>query len=261
LRDADSPVWLAEAFASSRGAVTSSDALADWVRRLAPPGFPIVVESNAAGPAFFHAPSSADVQRVLHELRLTPHEFRVGFVGSLQPWHDLTTLVDAVAALDRVTPSRLVLAGEGPLRNELLRQAWERQVRLTLCGPLSHDDVPACLSLLDVVVIPSLRTDALSSPIKLFEAMAAARAIVATATEPLRRVVEHDRHALLVPPTDAVAMADALRTLRADPARRFRLGAEARRAAECQHTWDAVATRVLAFARQAGEAQTESCSN
>lgn len=252
---------LTQALAHSTGAVATSEEIAAWVRSLAPAGFPVAVEANGAGPGFFEAPRTNGLQQVMQQLRFAAGEFRVGFVGSLQPWHDLGTLVAAVAGLGRASRTRLVLVGDGPARNALLRQAWESDVCLTLSGSLPHDDMPALLSLMDVIAVPSGRPDSADSPIKLFEAMAAARAIVATETAPVARVVEHGRQALLVPPSDPAAMTQALRTLRDDPALRAKLGAEAKRAAESRHTWDAVAERVLAFAMRASRSARESCGS
>lgn len=252
---------LAEGFAASSGAVAVSDEVAAWVRALAPEGFPVAVEPNGAGPAFFEPPRTRAIQHVLTQLRLSSDEFRIGFVGAFRPWHDLPTLIEAVARVARVVPARLVLVGDGPTRNDVLRMAWEKNAPITMAGRVGHDEVPSYLAMMDAVAVPYASVDAYFSPLKLFEAMASARAIVASATRPVTRVVQHDRQALLVPPGDAGAFADALLELARDPQRRARLGAEARRTADARHTWDAVAKRVLEFAKGAGPRERESCEH
>lgn len=252
---------IVQGFASSRGAVVVSDEVGAWVRRLAPADFPVAVEPNGAGPDFFAAPSSSALQQVLGRLRLGRGEFRIGFVGAFRPWHDLGTLVRAVGRVARHTPARLVLVGDGPARNEVLRQAWDAGAPVTLAGPVAHRDVPAHLALMDAVAVPYADAEAYFSPLKLFEAMAAARPIVASATHPVTRVVEHDREALLVSPGDADAMAEALLALARDPALAARLGGTARRTALACHTWDAVAERILRFAAGIGRPQRESCGH
>lgn len=252
---------LAEGFAASTGAIAVSDEVAAWVRALGPEGYPVTVEPNGAGPSFFDPPRTRAMQRVLAQLRLRSDEFRIGFVGAFRPWHDLPTLLEAVARVARAVPARLVLVGDGPTRNEVLRRAWETGAPITLAGRVDHDEVPSYLALMDAVAVPYASADAYFSPLKLFEAMASARAIVASATRPVTRVVQHDRQALLVPPGDASAFAEALLELARDPQRRLRLGAEARRTAEARHTWDAVAMRVLEFAKGTGRRERESCES
>jgi len=83
------------------------------------------------------------------------------------------------------------------------------------------------------------------SPLKLFEYMAAALPIIAPDLPNLREVLD-ESCALFVPPGDAIALADAIRRLGAEPELRARLG---QRAADRAHkyTWDARADRLVAF--------------
>lgn len=252
---------LARGFAASGGAVAVSDEVATWVRAIAPGGFPVTVEPNGAGPEFFAAPPAADVARVRERLSLSAAEFTIGFVGAFRPWHDLPTLIAAAGELARERAVRLVLVGDGPSRDEVLRLADVHGAPVTLAGLVAHDQVPAYLALMDAVAVPYASADAYFSPLKLFEAMAAGCAIVASATHPVTRVAEDHRHALLAAPGDARAMAAALRELAADSALRGRLGANARRAAESRHHWDAIAERVVAFALRAARPAEESCGN
>jgi glycosyltransferase involved in cell wall biosynthesis len=93
--------------------------------------------------------------------------------------------------------------------------------------------------------------DSYFSPLKLFEYMAAGRAVVASRTGQATGVVEHGRTGWLCEPGDPAALADALATLAADPVLRRRLGAAARQAVCRAHTWDHVAVRILELAARA----------
>ncbi|MDY1005450.1 glycosyltransferase [Curtobacterium sp. CFBP9011] len=64
------------------------------------------------------------------------------------------------------------------------------------------------------------------------EAMAAGRAVIATAAGGPSEVIRHGVDGLLVPPADVEALAGALRFLLVDPARRAELGAAARASAQ-----------------------------
>ena len=83
-----------------------------------------------------------------------------------------------------------------------------------------------------------------TSPLKMFEYMAAQRAIVASELPALRTVLVPEENALLVPPDDAPALAAAILRLHADAALRQRLSAAAA-ITVAQHTWDNRARRIL----------------
>ncbi len=87
----------------------------------------------------------------------------------------------------------------------------EQAARLGLAGRVvfagHRDDVPAVLGAIDLLAISSLYE---GTPLALFEAMAAGKAIVSTAVDGCREVLEDERSALLVPPGDAPALATAL---------------------------------------------------
>ena len=77
-----------------------------------------------------------------------------------------------------------------------------------------REDVHAILSTFDVMVIPSLYE---GTPLTVFEAMALCKPIVATPVDGLGEVLVDRRTALLIPPRDAAAIADAVNRLLAEP--------------------------------------------
>jgi glycosyltransferase involved in cell wall biosynthesis len=87
------------------------------------------------------------------------------------------------------------------------------------------------------------------SPMKIFEYMAAGKAILASDLPTVREVLRDRENAVLVPPDDIEAWAEAVRGLAADPDERRRLGARAQKDFVEQHTWQARAHRIMdAFA-------------
>ena len=85
------------------------------------------------------------------------------------------------------------------------------------------------LAAFDVSVFPSLWE---GTPLTVFEALGAARPIVATDADGLVEVLTPDVDALIVPKRDARALADRIIRLIDSPAERARLGAAARKTAE-----------------------------
>lgn len=109
-------------------------------------------------------------------------------------------------------------------------------------------EVPGGYGACDVVLLPyqaGIRTARTMSPIKLFEAMAAGRPIIAADLPTLREVLTDGETALLVPPDEPGAWLAALARLRADPGFAARLAAAARNAAE-PYSWRRRAEGILA---------------
>ena len=89
------------------------------------------------------------------------------------------------------------------------------------------------------------------------EAMAAGQAIVATRVGGLAEILEHEETALLIPPEDGQAMADALARLQSDAALRTRLGRAAQRRIEEVYSPAQVAAEVARFVEEVLETKPE----
>ncbi len=165
-------------------------------------------------------------------LGLDPRRPVVGTVGRLEARKGHEHLLAAsrvmLARANGLRP-QIVIVGDGPLRGRLAQAAAElgidRSVHLT--GTLS--DVRAALAAMDVFVLPS-REEGMSNA--LLEAMAAGRAIVATAVGGTGEIVDGERTGILVDADDVEAMASAILRLLTDPERAGQLGASAQRAVE-----------------------------
>ncbi len=85
-----------------------------------------------------------------------------------------------------------------------------------------------------------------SFPYAILEAMALALPIVASDVGGIGEAITHGVSGLLVPPADATALAGAIASLLADPARAGRFGALARQEVERRFTVDRMVDGVLA---------------
>ena len=229
--------------------VAVSPWLARWLVDLGVPSDRIAVLPNGVDPARFAAPTGA-AEAVRVELGLLGRPV-VGFVGTLKPWHDVATLVRALARLGRngVAPALLVV-GDGPERARLEELARAESVDARFAGPVLHEEVPAYLAAADVAVAPYARADGFYfSPLKLVEYLASGRPVVAADVGELRHCVRPGETGLLYPPGDADALAGAIRELLADPVRAERLGRAGREHVREEHTWERNARAVAALAR------------
>lgn len=106
------------------------------------------------------------------------------------------------------------------------------------------EDVRPAIAAATVCVLPSHRE---GLPLFLLEAMSMGRAVIATDVPGCREAVEAGVTGLLVPPRDAAALAEAMASLTADPARVAALGAAGRRRALERFESGTVCRRFLEF--------------
>jgi glycosyltransferase involved in cell wall biosynthesis len=152
-----------------------------------------------------------------------PHDgpLRVVWLGLMVPVKRLDVLLAALRDVPDVTA---VLAGDGPLRAEVERDARGLPVEL----PGFVADPAPLLAGADAFVLPSA---AENCPLALLQAMASGLPVVASRVGGIPEVVNDGTTGLLVPPGEPAPLAAALRSL-ADPALRARLGGAARAHAE-----------------------------
>jgi glycosyltransferase involved in cell wall biosynthesis len=176
----------------------------------------------------------------------------IGFVGTFGPWHGAGVLARAFVSLAaRIPRLRLLLIGDGeerPVVEQLLaEQIAER--RAVLAGAVAADAVPVHLAACDVLVAAHVPnpdgSEFFGSPTKLFEYMAAGRAIVASRLGQLAEVLDHERTALLVEPGNPDDLARAIERLVRDAGLRVGLAEAARKAAVDRHGWREHTRRIV----------------
>ncbi len=215
--------------------------LAEHIMQAGVPAERIVVVPNGIDLAEFQAP---DATR-----EAGTDDIVLGFVGFVRDWHGLDAVVRAIAAFKATRRVKLMVVGEGPARPglETLAAALGVSDLVRFTGLAARADLPRLVAGFDVALQPA--SVAYASPLKVFEYMAAGRAIVAPDQPNIREVLAHERTALLFDPAVPGAMWAAVERLVTDPALRARLGTAAR--AEVLHrdlTWAGNARRAVALA-------------
>jgi glycosyltransferase involved in cell wall biosynthesis len=178
-----------------------------------------------------------------------PNHFVLGFVGFVRFWHGLDAVLRAMAAQQSGRPIALCVVGDGPACPELKRLAAELGLgeRVRFTGVVEPRCVPELVAGFDIALQP--KAVAYASPLKIFDYMAAGRAIVAPDQPNIREILTHERTALLFDAEAPGAMWQAVLRLAGDAALRRRLGAAAR--AELQErdwTWHGNAGRIVRWA-------------
>lgn len=221
-------------------------------RRLAP-SFAMARElaANYGDRSTLVVPNGVDLPTPSPEARRMPG--RILFVGRLVQEKGLAHLLQALAMVRSTMPeAHLIIVGAGPERPALRRQV--RRLRLDACveflGQLPPDAVTRQRAVAEVAVVPSSY-----EPFGLvaLEAMAWGIPLVASNVGGLREFTEGA--AVLVPPADAAALAQALLRVLSDA--RLRQGL-ARRGIERarDYTWDRCAERTAAVYGDVSREQT-----
>jgi glycosyltransferase involved in cell wall biosynthesis len=189
----------------------------------------VTVHSGIDADHYF-APEARDACR--RELGIRDGIHMIGYVGRLTVGKGLETLIQSMPAiLQRHPGTRLLLAGEGALRDALERLAHDTGVasRVTFTG--FRADVPRLLAAMDVYAQPSANE---GLPLSILEAMAAGKPIVATRVGGMVEQIEHEVTGLLVPLDSREALAQAILRLLEDKHLAERVGRQARsRVIEC----------------------------
>ena len=190
----------------SRHNAACLEALLRWPRQK------MRVIPNGLDPGPFTREPNVDLRRSLSDGRPL-----VLAVARLDPQKGHRYLLEAAA---QVPEAVFALAGDGPDRAALEALAVDLGIRDRVRFLGRRSDIADLLAACDVFVLPSLYE---GLPISLLEAMAAERAVIATAIGGTDEVVVHEQTGLLVPPAEPAALAAALRRLLADDALRRRL--------------------------------------
>lgn len=180
-------------------------------------------------------PNAVDREAYRVALHLPPSAVLVGLVAHLVPVKGHTLLIDAASKCSNV---HLLFAGRSN-DTAYLAQLQAQADKLSLSGRVHFlgnvTDVPSFLAYMDMIALPTLSRGE-GCPVALLEAMACAKACVATDVPGSRDIIEDGISGLLVPPEDAAALARAIQHLAMDPDLRARLGAAARRRVEQHYT-------------------------
>lgn len=195
--------------------------------------------------------TDAERARARAGLGLGDSEIGVGVASRLVRHKGHPFLLEAHAKAVREMPRlRLLIAGDGPLRGELMAQAAELDGTVRFLGFVAgiRDFMCAC----DVLTFPSQREFGEGFGLAALEAMAAGRPVVATAVCSLPEVVGSRESGLLVDPDSTDELAAALVELAQNASLRERIGARAHERARASFSLEAMVERTLAVYNDAG---------
>ena len=166
---------------------------------------------------------------------------RLLFLGRLDPRNGLDTLLRAMPGILEAAPrARLIVAGDGPLRNVYQRLARPVAEHVEFIGYVNGDR-PARYAGADLYLCPTTKA---SFGITLLEAMACGTPMLVSDITGFRELVGGGAEAVMVPRADPAAWTRATVDLLPDRERRLAMGA-AGRAKALRFAWPVVAQQVL----------------
>jgi glycosyltransferase involved in cell wall biosynthesis len=220
---------------------------------------PQIIPYGVSNDAF--RPDPAGGRELRSQLGIDASAFVILAAGRLVRKKGFDVLLEASAELfRRGREVEVLIAGKGDLESELSGRARslgiEKHVRLV--GNVERGALPRYFAMADAVVVPSVRDDAGNVdglPNVLLEAMASAKAIVATNVAGIPEALRAGREGLLVAEKDPEGIADAVEELMDSEELRARLGDAARKRVEEELSWESAGERFESVLRSVAEAR------
>jgi glycosyltransferase involved in cell wall biosynthesis len=180
---------------------------------------------------------------LLHQPKRLFPGFTIGFVGSLYSWAGLGLLLEAIAELKTTGYSlSLVIVGDGEMKSTWSEQAHslglEQEVKFV--GRVPWQEVPQYIAGCDVGYSGQIQLQMgkmYLSPMKLYEYMAMAKPVVASAFEDAQRLVTAGETGFLFQPGDKPTLKQALIAAYESQERLSLMGQQARREMAAEHSW------------------------
>jgi glycosyltransferase involved in cell wall biosynthesis len=195
----------------------------------------------ASIPMGFNGQSSYSLRRQLG----LPTGPLVGTFARLAPQKDISNLLAAVPfVLERVADAHFIIAGDGPLREELQADVLNRGLANRVLFLGFRADIPALLEAIDLFVLSSTWE---GLPVTVLEAMARGKPVVSTNVGGVADAVIPGATGLLVPSRNPTELGKAIVGLLSDPAARCRMGLLGRRRVAEEFSIQAMVSRIEAL--------------
>lgn len=229
------------------GIVTITEGLRQWYLETGFDPDRVLTAADAVDLASFGQINRSDARRKLDISVLTPVAC---YIGHLYPWKGVDILVAAARRTDPEVQWYIVGGLEPDL--DRIRKAAAGHPNIHITGHLSPALARQYLIASDVAVLPFTTREAIArdhtSPLKLFEYMAAERPIVASDLPSLREILRDGENAILVTPDDPDMLGAAVTRILNDQELAHRLACTARAEVE-KRTWLDRAELILEFLR------------
>ena len=199
-------------------------------------------------------PSAVADPAVRARLGAGPGDCLVLYAGTHGISQGLPAIADAAAQLagQRV---RFAFVGDGADKRRLEQRVAELGLRNVVLLPgVPNAEMPGLLAAADICLVPLRQVPLFATfiPSKMFEYLAAGKAVIGSVEGEAAQILR-EAEAVVVPPEDSTALADAIAALAADPGRRAAMSQAGRALAERCYDRAALAREYRKILDQAGE--------
>ena len=220
--------------------VTSGDTVAGVVAAAGVPRERIVAIGPGVDTRRFHPGISGTAVRA--ELGLTGPV--VGLVANIRGSKGHRYFLEAARDVLRVRPdARFLIVGDGIGFDDVRRRVKDLALDDGVIMTGFRRDVPEVMAALDVLVLPSIRSEAMSQVVP--QALAIGTPVVGTTVGGTPELVRDGHNGRLVPPADAPALARAIVELLDDPARARGMAQRGQAEVLAQHSLEAAMARTV----------------
>jgi glycosyltransferase involved in cell wall biosynthesis len=176
------------------------------------------------------------------------------YLGHLYHWKGVDVLIKA---MKYIKGALLIIVGGVPGSKDLLRLKNLAEQERTSPKVIFNEFVPphqakGILAQADILALPAspdIRSKIFTSPLKLFEYMAASKPIVACAVPSVMEILEDGKNSVLVTPEDPKAIAQGIERVIEDPALARRIARQAYLDVQ-KYSWEKRAEKILHMARK-----------
>jgi len=217
----------------------------------------IVIAAGVSPAKVVSIPAGVDLDRFHPDVSPLPVRLELGvagigdgkFVGLIANVRGSKGHGDFLAAAQSVRgilpTTRFLIVGDGIGLADVRAQVASLGLAQTVTLTGFRHDIPSVMAALDLLVLPSVRSEGI--PQVLLQALAMAKPVIATRVGSIPEVIVDDETGVLVPPRNPAALASAIVALLADPERGRRLGREGHRRIGEAHSMGQAMTRTVAL--------------
>ncbi len=171
--------------------------------------------------------------------------FNMIYFGTLSPWQGVNLAIESLGLINRDFPARLTVIGQArDYQIKALKQLASKlgvANQLTILEPISQIKLVKHIHASDVILAPLTTNDRNlvqgCCPLKILEGMATGIPVIASDLPVVRELGENGVHFLLVKPSSAKSIKDAVLQLRNYPELAIQLAVNARQRIEEYYTW------------------------
>ncbi|MBA7673358.1 2-deoxystreptamine N-acetyl-D-glucosaminyltransferase [subsurface metagenome] len=200
--------------------------------------------------------SSQNPRESKKKIGLNPGRPVIGFAGIFYPHQGVDTLIRAARYILKSYPDTLFLiVGEG-----VMGRYWKDLVEsegvessFIFTGQIPYEKMPVHFNSMDIFVAPFASNRGETSPLKVFDALACGKVVVASDIPSIHLLAkEFNGSIVTVPPDDSIILARTVIELLSDEERRNKLAKDGRGIISERYSWEAIANQVTSVLKTVG---------